>query len=291
SAADVAETIAARAVARLRAITTRPSPRPGNVTVAVTQLADFQLCPRRYQQFHALGLQEHPSSSRAPSPDVMVEVDDTLPPLDPLRRGTLAHRLLERARFRRDGADDAARAELDRLLAADGYEAKDPLVAEVRTHVAAFLDTPFARALDGVAVRRELPFLLSVPYDRGVLYLRGQMDLVVLTTDGVTVVDYKHARVGDPEDYRFQLDAYALAARRLYPAAPSVRTGLAFLKEADPSPQIALAPPSAPFEVALADLGRSLSAARAADDWAQRPLATCHRLRCGFIYRCYPSER
>jgi len=60
-----ADTIAARAAGRLHAIATRPSPRPGNVTVAVTQLADFQLCARRYQQFHALGLQEHPSSSRA----------------------------------------------------------------------------------------------------------------------------------------------------------------------------------------------------------------------------------
>lgn len=293
AAADRGESVAARAAARLSAIVSRPAPRPGNVTVAVTQLADFQLCPRRYQQFHALGLQEHPSSSRAASPevDVLVDADDALPPLDPLRRGTLAHRLLERAAFRRDGADGPARAHLDRLLAADGYETRDPLVAEVRAHVAAFLDTPFARALDGVAVRRELPFLLSVPYAGGVLYLRGQMDLVVLTAGGVTVVDYKHARVGDPDDYRFQLDAYALAARRLYPAAPSVRTGLAFLKEADPSPQIAPAPPSAPFEAGLAELGRSLSAARAADDWPQRPLATCHRLRCGFIYRCYPAER
>ncbi|HEX9104856.1 MAG TPA: UvrD-helicase domain-containing protein, partial [Polyangia bacterium] len=143
-AADGAEAIAARAAARLQSIVARPSPRPGNVTVAVTQLADFQLCPRRYQQFHALGLQEHPSSSRAASPDVMVDVDveDAMPLLDPLRRGTLAHRLLERAAFRRDGADVLA---LDRLLAADGYETRDALVAEVRTHVAGFLDTPFAR--------------------------------------------------------------------------------------------------------------------------------------------------
>ena len=286
---DSGEAIAARAAARLRSIVERPAPRPGNVTVAVTQLADFQLCARRYQQFHALGLQEHPSSSRAASPDVMVDVDDGLPPLDPLRRGTLAHRLLERTTFRREGADGAA---LDRLLAADGYEtAKDPLVAEMRANVAGFLDTPFARALDGVAVRRELPFLLSVPYDGGVLYLRGQMDLVVLTPEGVTVVDYKHARLGDPDDYRFQLDAYALAARRLYPAAPSVRTGLAFLKEADATPQIAPAATSAPFERELAELGRSLAVARAADAWPQQQLATCHRLRCGFIYRCYPAER
>ena len=273
---------------QLELIVARPPPRPGNVTVAVTQLADFQLCPRRYQQFHALGLQEHPTASRAASPDVMVDAEDLLPPLDPLRRGTLAHRLLERVPFARDGADPVA---LDRLLAADGYDVGDPAVAEVRAHVAAFLDTDFARGLAGVAVRRELPFLLSVPYGEGVLYLRGQMDLVVLTSDGVSVVDYKHARVGDPEDYRFQLDAYALAARRLYPQAPAVRTGLAFLKEADPAPRISAAPPSAPFEVQLAALGRELSGARAADLWPQRPLSTCHRLRCGFIYRCYPGER
>jgi histidinol-phosphate aminotransferase len=34
-----------------------------------------------------------------------------------------------------------------------------------------------------------------------------------------------------------------------------VRTGLAFLKEADPSPQIAVAPPSEPFVAELAALG------------------------------------
>jgi ATP-dependent helicase/nuclease subunit A len=276
--------------ARLQSLVTRPSPRPSSLTVAVTQLADFQLCPRRYQQFHALGLQEHPTSARAASPDVLLDAtdDDAAPPLDPLRRGTLAHRLLEHAPFSAVGADEAA---VDRLLAADGYDVKDAAVADVRTHVLGFLGSDFARGLDGAAVRRELPFLLSVPFDGGVLYLRGQIDLVLLQPDGVTVVDYKHARLGDPDDYRFQLDAYALAARRLYPQAPSVRTGLAFLKEADPSPQVAIAPPSEPFVDTLAALGRDLARARAVDRWDMRPLSICHRLRCGFIYRCYPGER
>src|SRR5204863_2776649 len=93
----------AQARARLQSIVARPAPRPGNVTVAVTQLADFQLCPRRYQQFHALGLQEHPASSRAPSPDVVIDADAGAPPLDPLRRGTLAHKLLERSAFAAGG--------------------------------------------------------------------------------------------------------------------------------------------------------------------------------------------
>jgi ATP-dependent exoDNAse (exonuclease V) beta subunit len=262
--------------------------RPETVTVAVTQLADFALCPRRYHQFHGLGLMEHPASARAASSAAMLDFDDGAVPLDPLRRGTLAHRLLERVVFAPDGPD---MGELDRLLAADGYNPADPEVAEVRAHVARFLATSFARGLAGAPARRELPFLLAVPYDEGVLYLRGQIDLLLLSAEGVTVIDFKHARAGDLEDYRFQLDAYALAARRLYPQAPSVSTGLAFLKEADPTPAVACVANSGQFERELANLGRQLADARASESWESRPLSTCHRIRCGFIYRCYPTER
>jgi ATP-dependent exoDNAse (exonuclease V) beta subunit len=274
--------------ARVQQLVARPLPRATSVTIAVTQLGDFQLCPRRYQQLHALGLSEHPASARAASPDVMLDLDDAGSGLDPLRRGTLAHRLLERARFCQQGADQPA---LDALLTSAGYDLHDPAVTDVRGHVAAFLDCEFARGLDGAALRRELPFLLAVPLDEGVLYLRGQMDLVLLSPEGVTVIDYKHVRQGDPDDYRFQLDAYALAARRLYPQAPAIRTGLAFLKDPDPSPRIIPAPPPQPFLEQLGQLGAALMSARARDSWDMQPLSTCHRLRCGFIYRCYPTER
>src|SRR5205085_9019772 len=85
--------------ARLQQLVARPLPRATSVTIAVTQLSDFQLCARRYQQLHALGLSEHPASARAASPEVMLDREDAGPALDPLRRGTLAHRLLEHARF------------------------------------------------------------------------------------------------------------------------------------------------------------------------------------------------
>src|SRR5206468_8389182 len=133
-------------------------------------------------------------------------------------------------------------------------------------HAATFLETPFARGLAGAAVRRELPFLLAVPLGAGrTLTVRGQIDLVVLDKSGVTVVDYKHAREGEPDDYRFQLDAYALAARRLYPQAPSVRIGLAFLKDADPTPALEQARASDRFQRDLAALGNAMLSARALD--------------------------
>jgi ATP-dependent exoDNAse (exonuclease V) beta subunit len=267
----------------LQHVAERPAPRTRSLTCAVTQLADFELCPRRYLQFHALGLAEHPAAARAAS----AEGDD--PTLDPLRRGTLAHRLLERAPFGEE-------ADLDALLRTEGYDPDEPAVAEVRSHVTRFLETAFARGLAGRALRRELPFLYAVPLpDGGHLYVKGQIDLVVLDPTGVTVIDYKHARApsdndGD-DDYRFQLEAYALAARRLYPRAPSVSAGLAFLKEADPSPRIALREAPAELDARLGRLGAELAAARAADEWRGLPLADCRALRCGYIYRCHGEAR
>jgi ATP-dependent helicase/nuclease subunit A len=211
-----------------------------------------------------------------------VVTDDEAPPLDPLRRGTLAHRLLERCRFEGD-------ADLDAILVADGYDPAEPAVAEVRQDVARFLATPFARALRGRPLRRELPFLLSVPFGDGAqLHVRGQIDLLVLDAGGITVLDYKHARRGDEADYRFQLQAYALAASRLYPSAPAISAGLVFLKEADPTPRVAPLSPDAGFSDGLARLAADLAAARAGDEWPGRPLDTCRAIRCGYVYRCHP---
>ena len=195
----------------------RPPPRPGNVTVAVTQLADFQLCPRRYQQFHALGLQEHPASSRARRPTSLVDVDDER------RRRSIrcaaarwpigcssARRSAAAAPITR--AAQSAAVPTATIRGSGGRRGARPR-GGVPRHA-------FARGLDGVggAARAAVP--LGGALGGGVLYLRGQMDLRVLSASGVTVVDYKHARRGEPDDYRFQLDAYALAARRLYRRRP-----------------------------------------------------------------------
>jgi ATP-dependent exoDNAse (exonuclease V) beta subunit len=271
----------AEARQRLARLVERPTARPRALTAAVTQLADFALCPRRYHYQHALGLLEHPAAARAPSPG---DLEDD-PTLDPLRRGTLAHRLLERCDFARGGAD------LDELLAADGYRPTEPAVAEVRAHVARFLGSEFARGLAGAAVRRELPFLLAVPMPEGALYVRGQIDLLLLDAGGVTVLDYKHARAADAPAYQRQLDAYALAARRLYPSAPSVRTGLVFLKEADPTPHLVDGADAESCAAELGALGATLARARAAGDWEGRPVEHCRRIQCGYVYRCHGEPR
>jgi hypothetical protein len=264
-----------------------PPPPPAALTVAVTQLSDFAACPRRHFLLHVVGLGEHPASARAPSPD---SVDGDL---DPLARGTLAHHLLERADLGGGGAD------LDALLIAGGYDPATPEVADVRAHVRRFLATPFATRLAAAAasggVRRELPFLLTEPATHGApIHLRGQIDLLVVDPAGeeVTVVDYKHARAGSGDDYRFQLDAYALAARRLFPEAKRFVAGLAFLRDPDPQPRLVerSAADAARFASDLARLGGDLAGARAARAFDGRPVETCSELGCGYVSRCHPGR-
>ena len=92
------------------------------------------------------------------------------------------------------------------------------------------------------------------------------------------------------EQYRFQLRAYALAARRLVPGATRVRTGLAFLREPDPTPRFVEldAAEDERFLAELRRLGAHLAQARGTARWEGRPIAHCEAIGCGYVYRCHP---
>ena len=157
------------------------------------------------------------------------------------------------------------------------------------------MTTPFYRSLSAGApleVHRELPFVLSQPADHGApLRLRGQIDLLCVDRAAgvVTIVDYKHSRAGAGADYRFQLDAYALAARRILPDMPRVRAGLAFLREGDPSPTLVDhdAARCDDFAADLGRLGAALWSSRATDQFQGQPEPVCRDLGCGFLRRCH----
>jgi ATP-dependent exoDNAse (exonuclease V) beta subunit len=253
--------------------------------VAVTQLQDFALCARRYQLFHELRLDEHPRAR------VEIDNDDEESESgDPLRSGSLAHRLLEHCTFGL-GADES-RSELDARLSAEGYAANDTHVTALRDRVVAFLSTGYARALGGRPLRRELPFALSLPSATGhARVIRGQIDLLAFSDDGIDVVDYKHARAGDLERYRFQLEAYALAARTLYPRAPRIRVGLSFLREADPTPVWLTLDDIESIESRLAALCERLAQARV--DRLRPGIArrSCEAIRCGYLALCHGQPK
>lgn len=281
---------------------TRP-PDPAQVTVRrlvapVTQLDDFHLCARRYLLWHELNLEEFPNvrgnRPEAPaaeaSPETLGEADGAL---DPLRRGTLAHALLEEVDLSRFEATGPAA--VDALLEDQGYTLDDPQVAGVRDDVLSLLQGPFGqglRALPASAVHREWPFTLRV---RGVLFLTGKMDLLLRLGEGrVRVVDYKHTRREGrtAADYAFQLLAYSLAARRLL-GATEVEAEIVFLRDRDHPWQggpMVLTPTGAEidtFEDHLAELGDRLIRARLEEHFPLSPLEHCREIRCGYVRRCH----
>src|SRR5262249_36833600 len=124
--------------------------------------------------------------------------------LDAAERGTLAHRLLERADFA------AAHPSALRALAAElGHDPDAPDAAWVCRQVAAFLAGPFGRSLADrapSAVARELPFAFAIGQEgRTRLLVKGQIDLVVRDGDELTILDYKLVRGVAADAYREQL--------------------------------------------------------------------------------------
>ena len=250
-----------------------------SLRVAVTQLDEFVRCERRYHLVYELELDD-PGLT-------MKEGGRERPALvDRLGAGTLAHRLLERCTF--GLSDEETHAELT-AIAAEHDQLDELGTAAVLHDVAAFLRTPYALGLAGQALRRELPFALSLPARPGeVRIVRGQMDLVRFSTDEVAVLDYKHARRGAPDAYRFQLGAYALAARALYPRAPSIRVGLVYLRDEDPGPMWVDVADEHTLTTELSAAAERLSAARIDQRRRMAARPTCEAIGCGFVGWCHP---
>ncbi|HVE86203.1 MAG TPA: PD-(D/E)XK nuclease family protein, partial [Myxococcales bacterium] len=266
-----------------------------------THLQSYVLCERRYLYAHVVGLAEFPIHFEV---DAEPELEPLLPgrtrsPNDPRARGTLAHALLEKVDLA--VVEDPARLDeaLRGLLWELGHEPDTQDAREIAAWARGFLLTPYAASLRGQArVMREVPFALKLDAPGSLsVFLKGQIDLLVIDGGGAaTVIDYKaserHSKGLEP--YAFQLDCYALAARRLVGEGAPVRTGIAFLKEANPGPDFREpAPPEAlaGVEVKLAQAAGELVAATSRGmDFRGRDAAYCASIRCGYQYRCHAAR-
>ena len=257
------------------------SGRP-TIVAPVTQLADASICARRYQLLYELGLDEHPAPGATPSRAAEM--------------GTLAHKLLELAPL---GLPRGERqAALLRLLDLEGGDGADPAHADVLAAVGAYLDDPLAarmaRAGGPPRLHRELPFALRVDPGTGPsLVVRGQLDALLVDGDSATVIDYKLSRGSEAACYRFQLDAYALAADRLVDGAVPVRSALVFLRAKGPRIE-EQAPREAGelrrIEGRLESAGSVLAEGRRTGRWPRIDVARCREIGCGFVRRCHGAE-
>jgi ATP-dependent helicase/nuclease subunit A len=271
------------AIARARA----PAPLARVALVPVTHLQDFTACPRRYHYAHQIGLSETPlhvdwaEGEEAQSPD-------------PRALGIAAHKLLERTPLTEVGKASLD-ASLNALAADEGLDAPQAVI----DHVLAFWATDFGQQLSKSSEEqlfRELPFALELGKKGGQrLVLRGQIDLLWLDAKAnAWVLDYKttHRAPAGLEPYRFQLSAYALAARKFAPTAREVKTGIAWLRDR-PVPLEWDAPSPGALEAleeSLTHETNALLAAQRDGKWEGRPIERCRAIKCGYISRCHPSK-
>ena len=271
-----------------------------SATVGVTALADFSVCPRRFQLLHVLGLAE-PNLARMQAPHrAEAEATDSARAL-----GSAAHRVLERLPFERWG-DAWTQDELLQWLAREGLDPVAESTQATAAGITAFVSGSYAREVRTRAVRvhreleltlvmlrgraevtqkRQLELFAPAPNERrGVL--RATLDLVIERSDGlIDIIDYKRSRGGGARRYALQLAAYRAAVAQNLPLG-TIRTGLVNLLGDAAEPEW--------VEEGRFDLYAAierLAEARYRHDFPAVPKRRCQEAHCGFVAACYPSER
>jgi ATP-dependent exoDNAse (exonuclease V) beta subunit len=262
----------------------------------VTHLQDYFLCPRRYLYARQLGLSEFPLVYELQAETE--EENQGRSTGDHRMRGTLVHRILEQVDLRLIHEPNLLE-HVRSLLWAEGLDPSARDTGEVVQWILAFLKTPFAFRISARPdrVHRELPFLLRLAGEEEQLavYLKGQIDLLFEEEDGsATIVDYK-ASVRHPaglSPYAFQLDCYALAGSRFVQTGVPIRTGIAFLRGANPEPEMRPVGEvaSKALEKKLILGAQALLRATRSLDWPGLPQAECAAIACGYQYRCHANS-
>jgi ATP-dependent exoDNAse (exonuclease V) beta subunit len=286
---------------RIQPTAASPSSR---LTISVTALSDFAICPRRYWLRWELGLQSSEATARSGSMEELGEVLgdredqveeevvlsneervdlDLEPALQATDLGSLAHGLMESvdAVHYRSLDPDGRKSYLVMLAGRTGVNASMEATTEVLESVARALDGVIGEKLsEAEGTERESGFMLHVPQDPGQqcggLFLRGRIDLLQLPSRGgpCEVLDYKYSRKGDlTAAHTFQLKAYALALHRRLGSPETARylAGIVFLRSEQPAPtylpELLTAPMLEQFAGYLAGLSRGLIAARNNRSW------------------------
>jgi len=270
---------------------TPAAPRRPELTVSVTELADFHACPRSYALGRIVGLEEIPRREAREVPDEEAEgVDER----DPKEWGTLAHRALELLDF-----GQPARQQLLALLAAEGVDPSHGEAQALMRNVERFAGSELGALLAEVPkerIWREVPIVLAVEGDIA-LHLRGKLDLLAVLDDGdALLLDYKYAvaptsKKLDPA-HGFQLASYALAMRSFLPAQTRVRAGVVYLRDEALAAQAVAIPAQA---LAAHPLRLQTLAAEmlSATSWEACPVLDereCRRMRCGYRYFCHAGS-
>lgn len=273
----------------------------GQPMLAVTQLADFWRCPRRYFFWHVLGLREldRPDPDRPPSPG-----QEGLGAVERLERGAALHGALEILDLvawrqadqgqRRQMAQGALALQAQRLLAHEEEAAAQQLVDFLAQ--GELLDL-LAGAQQAGGLERERGFVLRLERGEDQVFVSGRLDVLVLSEQGWAVLDYKSSGPAQVDQHQVQLLIYALAVEALLPAWPGARRragvaplspagGVAWL-EIDPEAQEALREGLPGAARRLVESQQHQSWPRSDHEGVTRDAGRCRAEGCGFWRRCF----
>lgn len=286
--------VPATAAAAAPLVVTAAAMAPVLLTAAAV---DLLICPRRFHlRTTARLLPPGPVARPAWSDEAAGE-----PVHVQLHTGSLAAQLLAVV-----DPDGEAR-DLDALLLCMGLDATEPRVAELRAHLQRLLTGQRRRgstlgalfaAEPGASVQRAVPY--AVVAAGGAMRLRGIIDVLHRkdAPEGpiVTALDYHYGCAPESEGplHAGRRALLALAAFRLHPEARQLRTGLCFLREADPEPVLQATDPAELPAVESALLQAAAHTRLTLPAALRLPVlaaATCASLGCEYQPLCHARQQ
>ncbi len=200
----------------------------GSISVSVTELQDFVTDRERYRKNHILKIPTQWTGMRKKSARGSVRN----PGADPLTRGSAVHRLFESI-FRSGG--DVLEERFENILInlnVSRRSDRKKLIDEFLPKAKAFLESDLGAQIEKSVSYAETPFLLKA----GDHYVNGKIDMLYGGGGTWHIIDYKTDKIrmgeeaGKAEEYKMQLEIYALAAMKGLAATERVTSGLFFIE-------------------------------------------------------------
>ena len=198
-----------------------PDCSPDELSLSVTELSEYMVCPQRFYYRYGMGLEEGivDTDSARDEPRLWNERKGK-GVLSGLDKGNAVHFVLKHIRLQ--GDLEQKREEIDSLLLRQGLPSAGKEIEELKENILSFFDNDVGRALANNgkrAVLRELPFVMRLKnqQDSFTVLIQGAVDLIYQDTQGIwNVVDYKYSsgKEIDRERYKLQLMIYALAVMK-----------------------------------------------------------------------------
>jgi len=273
-----------------------PKPTPLQLTreevfFSVTQLQEFEHCPRLFFFRHYLELDINLSNFSGPLLKLPPGAPKTPKGISARERGEVTHRLLELMPLAWVG-DSRANHWLKHLAKRLGLPWEEQIFCWLETFWKSEVGELFLKAGEQKLIR-EVPFSWAVPGESAadwVLFLRGQMDVLIEREDApYLIVDYKTGVVENPEVYALQLACYRHAVLH-WKNCTQVQTAVVFLREDSPKLHYLNDSKLSVYDATfLRKISTNILDARASNVWPMRNFKECQSMSCPYISFCHSS--